>query len=291
MGLSLASDTVGTCGAFAIGASAASACALAKSECRGRVCHVGPGEETPVCVGSGCIIEQELTVSGVVHSVELPRGVLGSFRNNEPVVGIRAHTLPYVQAIGQPPTEDRLPARILGLGSIPAFCVCNFNDFPFVLPQVRPSDEVVVAFGTRTVLKLSLWGAARMESAPLDFSVLGEVCLPLRKILCAGQPAEVCVPITPSGETLPHVARVRLTLSMAACSGGPGAVAAVEATTQRSVTGNALSLRRELSERDGLDVDTQILHLEQQLRHLKAEKNERTWMQNPENLYSEATNR
>lgn len=290
MGLSLASEAVGTCGAFAAGASAASACAFAKAECHGRICHVGPGEEVPVCAGAGCIIEQELNISGVVHSVELPQGILGSFKNNEPVIGFRAHTLPYVQAIGEQPIQAQLPARMLGLGAAPASCVCDFNNFPFVLPKVRPSDDVSIAFGTRTVLKLSFWGAARMESAPLDFTVLGEVHLPLRRILCVAQPAEVCVPITPSGESLPHVARVRLTLSVAEGSGGPGLVTAVEATTNRSFNGtSAISLRRELSERDGLDVDTEILQLEEQLRRLKEDRSTKLWMQNPEDLYTQAT--
>lgn len=174
--------------------------------------------------------EPLLTINGAVHSAELPQGVMGIFKHNEPVVGIRAHTLPYTQAIGRsssakPPRGSKATWAALGFqlrpdgppeGSrfYPAKAAahpaqCAFDDFPFVLPRVRLSERVVVAFGLRTVFRLPLGGAARVESAPLDFNVLGEAEIPLSALLFAAQPVEVCVPIGGMGE----FASVRLTFA------------------------------------------------------------------------------
>jgi len=86
----------------------------------------------------------------------------------------------------------------------------TFLDFPFMLPGVGIGDDVVVAFGVRTVLRLPLFGAS---NAPLDFDVLGTVQVPLRRLLEADQPAEICVPIVPRGESLPQVACVSLSVA------------------------------------------------------------------------------
>lgn len=296
-------QAVGTCGTFVAGIGAASACKEIQSECQGRNCHVSMGNEVPeACAGAGCIVEHDLTITGVVHRVELPQGVIGVFRDNEPVVGIRAHTLPYVQAIGQRPSSKPSPAYRPALGSTLPFTHCFFNDFPFMLPLVKPSDDIIVAFGTRTVLKLSLWGTAKVESAPLDFNVLGEVKLPIRRLLCMPQPVDVTVPITPSGESLPHVAQVRLSLSVAPTG---GASEVPDLITQRSIhdhsqrhpdISGAQLMRRELSERDAAAVDTEILQLEDQLRKLKAVRIGQAPLStciahSGEDMYAEATGR
>ena len=162
--------------------------------------------------------KQEVLVPGVAHSS--PPG-------NEPVLGIRARTLPYAQAIGRAAPGDEggsvaaaLSKLVLGdraaetgaapsLGSAPARRRYTFGDLGFTLPGLALQDDVVVAFGTRTVLRVPL-GAAAVASAPLDFDVLGSVRVPLWKLVNCPQPVELLVPVRLSGEALEQVARASL---------------------------------------------------------------------------------
>ena len=190
----LAPEVLGSCGPLAVGVAAGtacgSACALSREHCRGRVCHCrqrGACARSAACLSGAQLLGPEFDVSGQVLSVELPRGVLGVLTDNEPVVGVRAGTLPYSQAIGR--MEEGWSAALVGLagasaegalfGNAPVYDRYTFDGFPFNLRDVSISDEVVIAFGTRTVVRIPLIGA---ENAPLDFTVLGTAREPLHRL-------------------------------------------------------------------------------------------------------------
>jgi len=256
----LVADAVGTCGTVAIGAAVGSTCTAGRERCQGRVCHC---QSHRPCQGQCCSKEEldaGVLIEGFVHEAEVPRGILGTFTDNEAVIGLRSNTLPYVQAIGRrvPPPDiananpvwsSMLSAAQKALWNTPAsqpdarqalgnkvavhpdspaqsavgsargsremlgegivFDRYTFVDFPFFLPGVGLGDDVIVAFGVRTVLRLPMIGAS---NAQLDFDVLGTVQVPLRRLLEAEQPAEVCVPIVPKGDSLPQIACISLTV-------------------------------------------------------------------------------
>lgn len=160
------------------------------------------------CVAAACA-GSPFTVVGVVHGVEVVKGIVGVFTANEPVVAVRAHTLPYMQAIGKQAPLTRAEDPLMGkLGSEPAVQRYTFGDWFFVLPEMSLHDEVIVAFGTRTVLRLPLW---RASNAQLDFNTLGTVSVPLGQLLQSSQPVEIAVPIKSDLQLLQHVARASLT--------------------------------------------------------------------------------
>eukprot|EP00927_Polykrikos_kofoidii_P018718 TRINITY_DN18707_c0_g1_i1.p1 TRINITY_DN18707_c0_g1~~TRINITY_DN18707_c0_g1_i1.p1 ORF type:complete len:412 (-),score=43.98 TRINITY_DN18707_c0_g1_i1:322-1557(-) len=289
MGATLTAEAVTTCGPLAAGAVVGSVCTSSWDRCSDRVCHCQQGRNCR-CTKDHlnlCAFDngQILTVDGVVHEAEIPRGVLGFFTDNEPVIGVRARTLPFAQAIGQRPAEaaqfwPSLPTRalwgpncdsgndsacesdpgvaptgldaavapfsstlrsplmkplqrntgaskggcesgansargndtrpsnqILGEGLV--FDRYSFFDYPFIMPGLTIHDDLVIAFGVRTVLRIPALGVA---NAPLDFDVLGSVQVPVRKLLETTSPVEVCIPIIPRGESLRQVACVSLSV-------------------------------------------------------------------------------
>merc|ERR1712046_467843 len=109
--------------------------------------------------------------------------------------------------VGTPGRKASDGGALLGEG-IP-FDRCAFMNFPFVLQGMSMADDVIIAFGVRTVMRIPMLG---VSNAPLNFDILGTVNVPLQKLLHATCPVEVSVPILPRGETLPQVAYVSLTL-------------------------------------------------------------------------------
>lgn len=242
----LVAEVIGTCGSLAAGAAVGSTCTYAHERCGGRVCHcqsgVRPCDGGPLQI---CVVEEGLglAVECAVHEAEIPKGVLGLFTDNEPVIGVRTRLLPFAQAIGKhlpkadaavspawntylsrgsdggaagspawPSSRSRgempnLRSMILGEGL--QFEKYSFSSFRIILPDMSMGDDVVIGFGVRTVLRVPILGIA---SAPLDFDVLGAVQVPLRKLLQAPQPLEVCVPIVPKGESLQQVVVVSMTV-------------------------------------------------------------------------------
>jgi len=224
----LAAEAGAVCVPLALGAALGSTCARTQESCGSRVCHLGGSRGSKagdcsagcqvcvgVCGGGGA---PTFTVVGTVHEAEVPEGVVGVFTENEAVIGVRALALPYVQAIGKDagPVKDRSPAAagaankprtLISLGALPATRRYVFSDFLFTLPGVGSCDDVVVAFGTRTVFRLPVIGAS---SVPLDFNVLGHVRLPLVEVLQVDAPVEVCVPIQVTGESLSQVVRLHM---------------------------------------------------------------------------------
>lgn len=221
MGASALAAEMGTvCVPLAVGTAVGSSCSVAREQCGGRICHCGSvggsaegllpshgGCEDADCMGAGCGADRRrFTISGSVLEADVPDGVLGVFSDNEPIVGVRARTLPYTQAVGR----DVGPAALTkgeSLGDRPMLRRCTFPGSIFALPGIATDDDVMIAFGTRTVVRLPLWGAV---NAPLDFTVLGEVRLPLYQIVRMEKPVEVCVPIRPGKESLPQEVRLRL---------------------------------------------------------------------------------
>jgi len=222
----LSADISNVCVPLALGSAVGSSCAALHDRLSQRVCVVdGLPSSGLRCSSAGCGGASELpfAVMGVVHDVQLVKGVVGTFTDNEPVVGVRARTLPYAQAIGRPapgqePRDKQLPLQTY-----------TFGHFPFLLPGMLAEDEVVVAFGTRTVVRLPLLGAS---NAPLNFDVLGSASVPLARLLQSAQPVEVGVPIHPRGESLPQVARASLTFRVApqSLAAGPVLPAAADDT-------------------------------------------------------------
>uniref|UniRef100_A0A7S4PRM7 Uncharacterized protein n=1 Tax=Alexandrium monilatum TaxID=311494 RepID=A0A7S4PRM7_9DINO len=225
MGASALTADIGTvCVPLALGSAVGSSCTAWHDQLSQRVCVVdGPSGSALRCASAGCSTsasELPFAVMGVVHDVELVRGIVGTFTDNEPVIGVRARTLPYTQAIGRPAPDQG--------GTLPLQRY-TFGNFPFLLPGMLAEDEVVIAFGTRTVVRLPLLGAS---NAPLNFDVLGSISMPLGRLLQGPQPVEVSVPIQPRGENLPQVARAFLTFGVApqSLAGGPVLPAAADDT-------------------------------------------------------------
>jgi len=217
----LTADLAGVCVPLAVGSAVGSSCAALHERCGHRVCVMDASAAARLrCADAGCAsTELPFAVMGVVHTVHVVRGVVGTFTDNEPVLGVRARTLPYTQAIGRQMREKGSPAagryskgREVALGDAPLHDTYTFDNFLFLLPGMQMQDEVVIAFGTRTVVRLPLLGAS---NAPLDFDVLGSTSMPLMRLLQSSQPVEVAVPIQPRGESLPQVARAALTFGVA----------------------------------------------------------------------------
>lgn len=217
-------DVVATCGPLAIGAAVGSSCTKYGDRCGGRVCHC---EEPRRCLQCTCArgcsnAASDLIIEGTLHFAEVPQGVVGLFSDNELVVGIRAHTLPFIQSVGRHvPTsalsltrthERSLWGRegqtvLFGEGLI--FEKYVFGDLSLTLPSCSQGDDLVIALGTRTVFQIPFIGVTH---AQLDFDILGTVRVPVRAVLQAPQPVEVCIPILPHGEGLPQVGCVSLTM-------------------------------------------------------------------------------
>lgn len=204
----LSAEISNVCVPLALGSAVGSSCTAWHDQLSQRVCVVdGLSGSALRCTSAGCTTAAELpfAVMGVVHDVQLVKGVVGTFTDNEPVIGVRARTLPYTQAIGRlvPAQEkgDALPLQRYA-----------FGNFPFLLPGMQMEDVIVIAFGTRTVVRLPLLGAT---NAPLNFDVLGTTSMPLGRLLQGSQPVDIGVPIHPHGESLPQVARASLTFTVA----------------------------------------------------------------------------
>lgn len=275
----LAADASSVCLPLVVGSAVGSACGSAQERCGQRICVVeAPLASASHCAGGTCVApEAPCTVSVAVHTAEVVQGVVGRFAGNEPVLGVRARALPYTQAIGRPagPPDSLWPAppawgRVLG--NAPAIQCYVFGDMRFTLPDMLMHDEVVIAFGTRTVLRLPL-GAI---NAPLDFALLGSVSLRLGRLLESPQPVEVLVPIRPPGESLPQVARVSLSFRTATASpaAAQGAVAPLASGTTAvapgAAAGHGFCMAEDLRPCDTADVEHEIRALEEQLRRLKA---------------------
>jgi len=292
MGAAVGAEIGGICLPLVVGGAVGSSCSLAHDRCSQRICVVEGRKVSTLCVEvASCSPELTFMVNGEVHSASVVQGVVGVFQDNEPVVGIRARALPYVQAIGKPaPEEQRLwAARQLftsatasaggsagggpgasgfagsvpdAVGQGPAVCRFSFDNLSFALPGLSMHDQVIISFGTRTVLRLPFW-----TNAPLDFDVLGTMQVPLWQLLQSQQPVEVLVPIQPRGETLTHVARVSLTLQVPQ-QPGPSRVARVEPDAVPVLPGGEDGISAFRCDSD--DVEKEIQALENQLKLLKS---------------------
>mmetsp|Transcript_26856 Transcript_26856/g.52576 ORF Transcript_26856/g.52576 Transcript_26856/m.52576 type:complete len:253 (+) Transcript_26856:75-833(+) len=217
MGAALAPDVAGVCVPMAVGTAVGSSCSSLHDRLGQRFCVV---QGAPFSMDGCGAKELPFGVMGVVHDVHIIKGVVGTFTNNEPVLAVRAGTLPFSQAIGRLAADqdtersikDRSPGAVGGLGMLQRY---TFESFLFHLPGMMMQDEVVIAFGTRTVVRMPL---LRASNASLDFEPLGTVTAPLARLLQGPQPVEVDVPVHPRGESLPQVARATLTFAVAAPS-------------------------------------------------------------------------
>lgn len=307
----LVADASSVCLPLVVGTAVGSTWTSTQERCGQRICVV---EAVPMrCVDMACVAPEAIfAVSVVVHDVDVVEGVIGTFKDNEPVIGVRARTLPYTQAIGhrasagwqrQRRQRDQQPqsegdagrstaaklllgggaGRAAALGNAPNFDTYAFGDFQFTLPGMSLKDEIVMAFGVRTVVRVPLlWGAS---NAPLDFNILGTVSVGLEQLLHSPQPVEVLVPIHRVGESLPHVVRTSVTFRVASAEQlGKGEVAAPAARASipeatHALRGRALTAARvstagsawpgELFRCDTEDVEREIRSLEEQLQVLR----------------------
>mmetsp|Transcript_56270 Transcript_56270/g.163124 ORF Transcript_56270/g.163124 Transcript_56270/m.163124 type:complete len:315 (-) Transcript_56270:152-1096(-) len=216
----LAADIGGVCVPLAVGSAVGSACTATHERCGQRICVVEgvPGAVALCAEVATCSPHRTFTVAGVAHSVSVANGIVGTFTGNEPVLGVRARTLPFVQALGKP--ADRRPTRRGAAGLLAAVGLLSspqanesaagagsdaemveplrkytFSDLRFALPDLCMDDVVVIAFGTRTVVALPFFA-----NAPLDFDILGTTEVPLRELLQSPrQPVEVTVPLAGVG--------------------------------------------------------------------------------------------
>mmetsp|Transcript_114850 Transcript_114850/g.245190 ORF Transcript_114850/g.245190 Transcript_114850/m.245190 type:complete len:299 (-) Transcript_114850:107-1003(-) len=291
----LIADAGSVCLPLALGTAVGSAWTSAQERCGQRICVVGA---VPMrCTDIACMAPKAIfAVSVMVHDADVVQGVIGTFQDNEPVIGIRAQTLPYTQAIGHraaagwqweqqqcelPMPERSMAARLLfgggaswtaALGDTPAFDTYSFSDFHFTLPGMSLKDEVVVAFGVRTVVRVPvLWGAS---NAPLDFNVLGTIGVALEQLLHSPQPVKVLVPIHRAGEPLPHMVRTSLTFRVAPSE---QVVAPSAHDASHPLSGRNLSAMQELPVNPGdllrcdtEDIELQIRSLEEELQVLRS---------------------
>lgn len=224
------------CVPLAVGSAVGSSCTAWHDQLSQRVCVVdGLSGSSLRCKSAGCTAsELPFAVMGMVHDVQLVKGVVGTFTDNEPVIGVRARTLPFTQAIGQL-GHERQPADGLPLQRY------SFGNFPFLLPGMLMEDVVVIAFGTRTVVRLPLIGAT---NAPLNFDVLGTATVPVGRLVQSAQPVELGVSIQLRGESLPQVARATLTFTVA-----PQSLASPTAADDTDIVEPEVCMQAAMSER------------------------------------------
>mmetsp|Transcript_83070 Transcript_83070/g.240401 ORF Transcript_83070/g.240401 Transcript_83070/m.240401 type:complete len:283 (+) Transcript_83070:73-921(+) len=270
----LAADVGGVCLPLAVGSAVGSACTSAHDRCGQRICVVdGVPRAVYTCAEvTNCSPQLTFTACGCLHDVSVPTGVVGTFTDNEPVLGVRARALPYVQAIGRRPRASDKSAASVRLsvaatgstwGNVAGGGVATseryvFGDLPFALPDVCLQDMVIFAFGTRTVVRLPFF-----SNAPLDFDIIGTVRLPLSQLLQASQPVEVLIPIQVPGDLGAHVVRISATFHTAGHDPKAAVVGAPVLPPQRGVVGHGAARC------DSEDLDKEIDALEKQLQMLK----------------------
>lgn len=260
----VAADVGGVCLPLALGSAVGASCSAAHDRCGQRMCIV---EGTPASwTEAPCMpVRASFTVAVTMHSVEVVQGVVGSLIDNEPILAVRARALPFVQAVGRRvPVRTGSSAAAAGnskasvLGEMPVFHRYTFGDLQATLPDLSEKDAVIVAFGTRTVLRVL--GAV---NAPLDFASLGSIGLELGRLLERPQPVEILVPITPHGESLPQVVRASISFRVSGITGGQqqtqmASLAPVLGTEVQAITPCITA-----------DIDQEIRSLENQLHVLK----------------------
>jgi len=206
---------------LALGSAVGANCYAAHDRCSQRICVVegaaASWTEAP-CMPA----RASCTVTVTMHTAEVVQGVVGSLTDNEPILAVRARALPFVQAVGR-----RVPGRTGSsvtaagnskagvLGEMPIFHRYTFGDLQTTLLDLSEKNEVIVAFGTRTVLRVL--GAV---NAPLDFASHGSIGLELGRLLERPQPVEILVPIMPRGESLPQVVRAFISFRVSGITDG-----------------------------------------------------------------------
>jgi len=270
---------------LAVGSAMGSACTSAHDRCGQRICVVdGVPRAVYTCAEvTNCAPHLTLTVTGALHDVLIPSGVIGTFVDNEPVLGVRARMLPYVQAVGRQGAEtvaraERWPRASSSTahqrggsdttsGEPRRMRRYVFSDLPFALPDLCAQDLVIIAFGTRTVVRLPFF-----SNAPLDFDVVGAIEMPVFELLRAPQPLEIEIPIQPRGEASMQVV-TSVTFQVVSLDETQGRDLASEpAIPPASCSrGHAAPLRCESA-----DVDKEIEALEKQLRVLRGAQEQNT---------------
>lgn len=274
----LAADVGSVCVPLVVGGTVGSAVASTHERCGQRICVVeGAPTVAALCKEvATCTPELTFPVRGCVHSAQASSGVVGIFRDNEPVVAVRARTLPYFQAIGHSspdrphlswaarqffPSGHIARDERMAISKSPSLCKFDFDDFVFTLPGLSMHDNVVVAFGTRTVVRLPFF-----SNAPLDFDVLGTMQIPLWQLLQTSQPSDLLVPIQAPGDQPTSVARISLSFEVPETHAPPTKSSAPSMGTEPE---RIFLFDGPVVRCDSEDVDREIQALENQLRLLK----------------------
>jgi len=259
----VAADMGGVCLPLALGSAVGASCSAAHARCGQRICVVEGNAAT--WTEAPCIpVRASCTVTVTMHAVEVVQGVVGSLTDNEPILAVRSRALPFVQAVGR-----RVPGRTGSsatvtskasvLGEMPIFHRYTFGDLQATLPDLSEKDEVIMAFGTRTVLRA--FGAV---NASLDFKSLGSIGLELGRLLERPQPLEILVPITPHGESLPQVVRASISFQISGVIGGQQQSQMAPLAPMLGTGGDAITPCITA------DIDQEIRSLENQLHALKS---------------------